>query len=345
MRKSEESRQHIIRLLSQLIGERIMAMLLHNEVNDVSCNPDGQVFIKIKSRREKLDIVVPWEVSAQICSYVADLMGRTADDSSAIVEATLPFLNARFVGGMPPHTKDNEAFWHIRSHARESFTLQSYLETGRCDAHCMKAIDMAMEMRMNIAVVGVTGSGKTGFLDALGSHPAMIDKRVWVIEEIPEIKLDAVANKVKVTVDPRQIWYGRNDRARYRLVSEEMNKLVRAALLGDPDCIIMGEVRGGEFLEMVKSMYAGHGASLFTMHANHPADALHRAEMMLGEAVADSRAFRTMLTTAIDRIVLMRSDHEHGSGNVIGVYQPIGYNEVRREYVVSTLAGKSHIDS
>lgn len=345
MRKSEESRQQIIKLLGHLIGERIMAMLLHNEVNDVSCNPDGKVFIKIKSKRTKLDIIVPWEVSAQICSYVADLMGRTADDTSAIVEANLPFLNARFVGAMPPHTKDNEAGWHIRSHARESFTLQSYLDTGRCDEHCMRAINMAMDLRLNIAIVGVTGSGKTGFLDALGSHPAMVNQRVFVIEEIPEIKLDAVENKFKLTVDPRQIWYGKNDQARFRLVSEEMNKLVRAALLGDPDCIIMGEVRGGEFLELVKSMYAGHGASLFTAHADHPVDFLHRAEMMLGEAVADARAFRTMLTTAIGRIILMRHDHEHGSGNVIGVYQPIGYNEARREYVVSTLAGKSHIDS
>src|SRR3954453_17450447 len=244
MRRSEEARQHIIRLLGDLIGEEIMMLLTHNKVSDVSCNPDGQVFVKNKRSWTKLDITVPWEVSAQICSYVADLIGRTADDTSAIVEAPLPFVNARFVGGMPPHTLT--PFWHIRSHARESFTLQSYLDTARCSKHSMDAINMAMDLRENIAIVGVTGSGKTGFLDSLGGHPVMAAERVWGIEEIPEIKLQHVANKVLGTADPRRIWHGRNDKARFRLVSEEINKLVRAALLGAPDRIIMGEVRGGE---------------------------------------------------------------------------------------------------
>jgi type IV secretion system protein VirB11 len=317
-----------------------MMLLTHNRVNDVSCNPDGTVWVKVKKQRTKLDVMIPWEVSAQICSYVADLVGRSADDTSAIVEASLPWLNARFVGGMPPHSPT--PFWHIRSHARESYSLQSYLDTGRCSKHIMDAVNMAMDLRENIAVVGATGSGKTGFLDALGSHPKMSEERVWGVEEIPEIKLQGVGNKVLVTVDPRRIWHGRNDQVRMRLVSEEINKLVRLALLGDPDRIVMGEVRGGELLEMVKALYSGHAGGLFTAHADHPVDFLHRAEMMLGEAVADSRAFRTMLCRAIGRIILMRSDHDRGSGNVIGIYQPIGYNEELRTYVVSTLAGKSH---
>ncbi len=342
MRRSEEARQHIIRLLGDLIGEEIMVLLTHNKVNDVSCNPDGKVFIKVKNKRTPLGTEIPWEVSAQICSYVADLMGRSADDTSAIVEAPLRFLNARFVGGMPPHTE--KPWWHIRSHARESFSLQSYLDTGRCSKHAMDAINMAIDLRMNIAVVGVTGSGKTGFLDALAGHPKRSAERTIAIEELPELKMDGVADKVLMTVDPRRIWHGRDDRQRFRLVSEEMNRLVRAALLADPDCIMMGEVRGGEFAELVNSIYAGHGSSMFTAHADHPIDFLHRAEMMMAEAVSDSRAYRTMLCRAIHRIVLMRHDNDRGSGNVIGVYQPIGYNESQSSYVVSTLAGKSHLD-
>jgi len=342
MRTSEEARRHIIRLLGDLIGPEIMGMLTHNKVNDVSCNPDGHVFIKIKNERTPLDITVPWEVSAQICSYVADLIGRSADDTSAIVEAPLRFLNARFVGGMPPHTE--RPWWHIRSHARESFSLQSYLDTGRCDQHMMNAIDMAVDLRQNVAVIGPTGSGKTGFLDALAGHPKRRHERTIGVEEIPELKLDGVADKVLMTADPRQIWHGRKDEARFRLVSEEMNRLVRAALLADPDCIIMGEVRGGEFLELLKAIYAGHGSSMFTGHADHPVDFLHRAEMMLAEAVADSRAYRNMLCSALNRIVLVRRNKELGSGNIIGVYQPIGYNDSLGTYMVSTLAGKSHLD-
>lgn len=341
MRTSEEARAHIIRLLGGLIGEEIMVMLTTNKINDVSCNPDGQVFIKIKNERTKLGLRIDWEVSAQIVSYVADLMGRSADDTSAIVEAPLRFLNARFVGGMPPHTE--KPWWHIRSHARESFSLQSYLDTGRCDQHMMNAINMAMELRMNVAIIGVTGSGKTGFLDALGGHPRRAAERTIVVEEIPEVKMDGVANKVLMTADPRRIWHGKDERQRFRLVSEEMNRLVRAALLADPDCIMMGEVRGGEFLELLKAIYAGHGSAMFTGHASHPVDFLHRAEMMLAEAVADSRAYRNMLCTAIQRIVLVKRDTERGSGNIVGVYQPVGYNEAKGSYVVSTLAGKSDL--
>lgn len=341
MRRSEESRHQIIRLLSSLIGDEIMVLLTRNEVNDVSCNPDGKVFVKVKKERYRLGtITVDWEVSAQIVSYVADLMGRSADDSAAIVEANLSFLNARFVGGMPPHTPT--PFWHIRSHARDSFSLQSYVDTGRCSTHVMNAIDMAMELRETVAVIGITGSGKTGFLDALGGHPKLREERCWAIEEIPELKFQGIENKVMVTVDPRRIWHGRDDKARFRLVSEEINKLVRAALLGDPDRIVMGEVRGGELLELIKAIYSGHGAGLFTAHANHPADFLHRAEMMLGEAVADTRAFRHMLCQAIGRIVLVESNKELGSGNIVGIYQPIGYSERLGTYEVSTLAGKSH---
>lgn len=342
MRTSEEARRQIIRLLGDLIGEDIMHRLTNNTVNDVSCNVDGSVFVKVKNERTKLDIEIPWEVSAQIVSYVADLMGRSADDTSAIVEAPLRFLNARFVGGMPPHTE--RPWWHIRSHARESFSLESYLDTGRCSKHAMDAINMAMELRLSFAIIGTTGSGKTGFLDALGGHPRRRHERTIVVEEIPEVKMDNVPNKVLMTVDPRRIWHGRDERERFRLVSEEMNRLVRAALLADPDCLMMGEVRGGEFLELLKAIYSGHGSSMFTGHADHPQDFLSRAEMMLAEAVKDTRPYRTMLCRAIHRIVLMRRDNERGSGNVIGVYQPIGYNEAKQEYVVSTLAGKSHLD-
>jgi Flp pilus assembly CpaF family ATPase len=342
VRKSEESKQQIIRLLCDLIGEEIMILLTQKKVSDVSCNPDGRVFVKEKTTWTRLDLTVPWEVSAQITSYVADLMGRSADDTSAIVEAGLPFLNARFLGGMPPHSAT--PFWHIRSHARESYTLQSYLDTGRCDRHVMNAITMGMDLRENFAIIGVTGSGKTGFLDALGSHPVIARERVFGIEEIPELKLQHVGNKVLVTVDPRRIWHGRSDKQRFRLVSEEINRLVRAALLGAPDRIIMGEVRGGEVHELLKALYSGHAGGLFTSHADHPIDFLHRMEMMLGEAVNDVRSQRTMLCRAIGRIVLMRNDPTRGSGNVIGVYQPVGYDEDAREYVVSTLAGKSHRD-
>ena len=342
MRQNEETRQHIIRLLCDLIGDEIIGKLMRNEVNDVSCNPDGRTYIKVKNERTNLDIVIPHAVSDQIVSYVADLQGRAAGDTSAIVEAPLPFLNARFVGGMRPHS--TRAWWHIRSHARESFAWDSYLDSGRCDIHMKNAIDAAIKLRENIAIIGTTGSGKTGLLDSLGGHPARTDERTIVIEELPEVKMSHLKNKVLLTADPRRIWHGRDDKQRFRSVSEELNRLVRAALLADPDCIMMGEIRGGELLELIKALYAGHGSGMFTGHANHPVEFLHRAEMMLAEAVADSRSYRNMLCSVIKRIILVARDKERGSGNIIGVYQPIGYDEHRGAFEVSTLAGKSHLD-
>lgn len=337
MRKSEETRKQIINLLHYLFGDRIIGMLMHNEVNDISCNPDGSVWICQSNKWSRLEMTLDHEVSAQICSYVADLMGRSADDTSAIVEAGLPFLNARFVGVMSPHSEN--ALWHIRSHARETFSLESYVESGRCSEHIMRAIDLAMATGENIAIIGETGSGKTGFLDALGGHPNMRNKRTWLIEEIPEAKIDLIENKVKLTVDPRKIWNTKGDKERFALVSAEMNKLVRAALLARPDAIWIGEVRGGEFLELLKAMHAGHKFSMFTGHGDNPIDFLHRAEMMLGEAVKDTRSYRRMLTSAIGRVILVRRDKELGAGKIIGIYQPRGYDNDINDYVVSTLAG------
>ncbi len=207
----------------------------------------------------------------------------------------------------------------------------------------MKAVDMAMKQRANIAVIGITGAGKTSVMDAMCGHETVRKERVYYVEEVRELKLEYVEDKVGTVVDPRRLYAARSsgtESLRHRRVSEEINGLVRTALRADPDRILIGEARGGELLELIKALYSGHAGGMFTAHSDDPRDFLYRAELMLAETVSDVRPFRRMLCDVIDRIVLMRRDRR-GGGRIVGIYKPRGYNNERSEYVVDCLAGDS----
>jgi type IV secretion system protein TrbB len=337
MHRSEANRNQITELLAYLLGEDVLKALETFEISDVWANSDGIVRYKSGGKRKKLGPVLTPSQMQQIISYVADLNWRVASDVSAIVEAKLPW-GGRFIGIMPPHIYNGATFC-IRNHLRQTFPLESYLETGRCDKQIMKAIELAMIERANIAIIGVTESGKTSFLDTLTSHETVRDERVLVIEEVNELRLEYVEDKEFLGIDPRNLMAIANIGERYRALSQEINSLVRGTLRMDPDRIIIGESRGGELHELVKAAYTGHGGALTTLHADHPRDALHRMELMLAEVVSDVRPFRFMLCNVIHRIVLMRRD-PRGGGQIIGVYKPLGWDETKNSYVITTLAGE-----
>lgn len=327
--RTEDAWEQKLRLLELLLGETVLGLINdeRRRVTDCWVNPDGEWWFEEDRQRQPLGIAARPEIVRQIIGLAADLGGRVGNRNSPVVETRLPW-GQRFEGILPPVVNGGPTLV-IRVHRRQAFTLQSYLDHGRIEPIAMEVLDWAMRARMNVAIIGITGSGKTAFADALYGHPAVTGERVVSIEETPELHLSAVADKVRLVVDPR---------TPADQVVKEMRKLVRASLRLRPDRIIIGEARGGEVLEWIKALYAGHAGGLLTMHADDPRDAMDRLEMMLAESVRDTRAYRARLCRVIERIVWMRRDAEVG-WKVAGVYRPTGYDVSRGAYGLDPMAG------
>ena len=167
----------------------------------------------------------------------------------------------------------------------------------------------AVEARANVVVAGGAGAGKTTLLNALagGIHPG---ERVVTVEDAAELRLPG-AHVVRLESRP----------ANAEGVGEvRIRDLVRAALRMRPDRIIVGEVRGGEALDMLQAMNTGHEGSLSTCHANSPSDALRRLEtlVLMGEVGLPHGAVREQIAAAVDLVVQIGRD-EHGARRVTDV--------------------------
>jgi type IV secretion system protein VirB11 len=157
----------------------------------------------------------------------------------------------------------------IRKRAQRLFTLDDYVESGILPGAGASAIRAAVSARENILVAGGTGSGKTTLVNAILAEPAFRHERVVLIEDTRELQC-AAADKVELltkSTDPRV----------------SMTDLLRMTLRLRPDRIIVGEVRGGEALAMLKAWNTGHPGGVATLHANSPLDALRRVEELIGE--------------------------------------------------------------
>jgi pilus assembly protein CpaF len=182
----------------------------------------------------------------------------------------------------------------IRRFAVVPFTVQDLIGFGAMTAGMAELIQGLVRARLNLLVSGGTGSGKTTLLNVMSaSIPA--DERIITIEDAAELQLQQ-PHVVRMESRPPNI-EGKGE------ISQR--DLLRNSLRMRPDRIIMGEVRGGEVLDMLQAMNTGHDGSMTTIHANSPRDALTRLEHMLGMAglKAESRAMRQQIGSALSVVI------------------------------------------
>lgn len=320
--------------LEELLGPRILEMLNGDgsRTTDVFVNPDGEWWSETDKVRAPLGMKMPRNHVRQVINMAANYGGMVVNRDNPIVETQLPW-GQRFHGIIEPIARRGPTFV-IRVPRRESFPLQGYVDKGQMDSDAFWVIERALRDRLNMVVFGVTGSGKTTFLDSLCGHPTVTSQRMVSIEGTSELKLEHVPDKAQLVVDPRTP-HEEHVRA--------MRRLVSTSLRMRPDRIIIGEARGGEILEWVNAMYTGHGGGLLTMHADNPRDCMRRLELMLAHEVADSRAFRQVLVSLVHVMVWMRHDPEVG-WRVAGVYRPLRFDGARENYEIDTLSG-IHIEN
>jgi len=228
----------------------------------------------------------------KIIEKIVSPLGRRIDESSPMVDARLPD-GSRVNAIIPPLALKGPTLT-IRKFSAEPLTVADLIRFGTLTEEMAEFLNACVRARLNILVSGGTGSGKTTTLNVLSSFVPP-DERIITIEDAAELRL-AQEHVVSLETRPPNV-EGRGEIT--------MRQLVKNALRMRPDRIIVGEVRGGEALDMLQAMNTGHDGSLTTGHANSPRDMLSRLETMVLMAGMELpvSAIRQQIASALDLIV------------------------------------------
>jgi pilus assembly protein CpaF len=247
---------------------------------------------------------------------LAQYSGRTFGPERPILETRLPD-GSRVEAILPPAAEGVHVA--IRRFSRDVLTMERLVRFGSLTQDAADTLAVLVAAKQNIVVAGGTGSGKTSFLNALSSFTAE-EERIVVIEDNRELQLQR-PHVVQLEAQPADA------RGRGRLTIRD---LFRATLRMRPDRIVVGEVRGGEALDLVQAMTSGHGGCLTTVHASHPRDAIGRLETLalMSDVDLPLSALRAQVGSAID-IIVHTARAGDGSRVVSHVSELVGYDPER----------------
>jgi len=262
------------------------AALVADDTIEILANPDGSVWIEAAgSGLRRVSESLGHDDRERIIRLVASSVGEICDQASPIVSAELPGSGERFEGILPPVAK--APCFAIRKPAHQPIGLDTYVETGALTPALCMALRAALADRLNIVIAGGTSSGKTTFANALLSEPSLADDRIVILEDTRELRCSAE--------DVTQL---RTHRSGITL-----RDLVRSTLRLRPDRIIVGEVRGGEALDLLKAWNTGHPGGITTLHANSAPGALTRLEQLVEEATPARP--HALIAEAVDVIIFL----------------------------------------
>jgi P-type conjugative transfer ATPase TrbB len=254
--------------LKQAMGPVIASALADRMVVEVMVNPDGKIWVdKIGEGRSFTGESLAPSDADRILRLLADHVGEVVTRDRPRISATLPETGERFQGAFMPIVA-SPAF-AIRKRPEVVFTLTDYVDKGIMTSAMAEVLREAAVTRQNLLIAGGTGSGKTTLANAILAEPAFSADRVVLIEDTAELQCSAP--------DRIEMLTKRTEPA------VTMTDLVRDTLRLRPDRIIIGEVRDGSALDLLKAWNTGHPGGLATIHANSAVEALTRLEDLIGE--------------------------------------------------------------
>ena len=288
-------RQEIVdELLAEVLGYGPIEEYLNDPtVTEVMVNGFRNVYVERYGKIMKTDKRFRDDGHLRrIIQKIVGQVGRRVDESSPYVDARLPD-GSRVNVILPPLSVRGPALT-IRKFSVDPLSTADLIELATITKEASDFIKACVRGRLNVLVSGGTGVGKTTTLNVLSSY-VPTDERVVTIEDAAELKLSH-EHIVSLEYRPPNI-EGKGE--------VTIRDLVRNALRMRPDRIIVGEIRGGEALDMLQAMNTGHDGSLSTVHANSPRDALSRVETMVLMSGVDlpMRAIREQVSRAINLIV------------------------------------------
>jgi pilus assembly protein CpaF len=312
------SRQMRNRLVSDMADEilgfgPIEPLLRDPTVTEVMVNRPDQVYCERFGKLELTDIQFrDFEHIRHVIDKIVTPLGRRVDESSPMVDARLP--DGSRVNAIIHPLSLNGPVLTIRKFSVDPYTVEDLIGFGTMTQGMAAFLAACVKVKLNILVSGGSGAGKTTLLNVLSSFIPE-GERVVTVEDAAELKLHQ-PHVVRLEARPPNI-EGKGE--------VKIRDLVRNCLRMRPDRIVVGEVRGGEALDMLQAMNTGHEGSISTIHSNSPRDALARLETMVMMAGMElpSRAIREQVAAAIHLIVQIGRLSD-GSRKVISVSEVQG---------------------
>ena len=282
-------------------------------ISDILVNTYRRVYVERDGRLELSEVRFESEAHLlKIIDKIVSGIGRRVDESSPMVDARLPD-GSRVNAIIPPLAVDG-AILSIRRFAVVPLQMKDFLQYKSLTPEMAEVIEGLVKAKTNLLISGGTGTGKTTLLNIMSGHiPA--NERVITIEDAAELQLQQ-PHVVRLEIRPPNI-EGKGE------VTPRM--LVRNSLRMRPDRIIVGEVRGGEVVDMLQAMNTGHEGSMTTVHANTPRDALTRLENMIGMAGynAPPKAMRQQISSAL-AVVIHVSRLSDGKRKLTSIREIVG---------------------
>ena len=301
-------------LFDEVIGLGPLEVPLRDpDITEIMVNRPEQIFVERRGRIELTNLAFEDEASLRrVIDRIVSTIGRRVDESEPMCDARLK--DGSRVNVVIPPVAIYGPCLTIRKFGREVLTPERIVSSGGSSEAILEYLHAAVQTRLNIIVSGGTGSGKTTLLNVLsGFIPGT--ERIVTCEDAAELRLRQV-HVISLESKPANV-EGRGQIT--------IRDLVRNALRMRPDRIIVGEVRGGEALDMLQAMNTGHDGSMSTVHANNARDAISRLEtlVLLAGTELPSRAIRGQIASAIN-VVVQTERLRGGSRKIVSIAEVQG---------------------
>ncbi|MES2789116.1 MAG: CpaF family protein [Planctomycetota bacterium] len=319
------SRENIFAASLEFFLDPIKPFLQDDTVTEIMVNGHDEIYIERRGQLEETNArFASADTLLSAVHNIAQYVGREIDELRPVLDARLP--NGSRVHAVIPPSARRGTYLTIRKFSKDRLTLEDLLEYGSLSEASKEFLELCVRLRKNIIVSGGTGTGKTSLLNAL-SKAIPDEERVVVIEDSSELKL---TQKHCLYLEAQQ----GDSQGRGKLT---IRQLFVASLRMRPDRILVGEVRGGEALDMIQSMLSGHSGSLTTVHANSARDALIRLETLslMSDVSIPIYVARAQVASAIDLIVQIARFSEDGSRKIVAISEVQGLNN--NEYELQDL--------
>jgi pilus assembly protein CpaF len=280
--------------LEEMLGWGALTPLMEDPtITEIMCNGAHEIWVERSGVIEATEVRFPNESAyRQVIDRMLATAGRRVDEASPYADGRLP--DGSRVNAIVPPLSVRGACLTVRRFPETAFTVADLISRESLSADASVFLEAAVRGKLNLLVSGGTGTGKTTLLNVLSAFVPDAE-RLITVEDAAELRL---GQPHVVTLEARPA----NIEGAGQVTIRD---LVRNALRMRPDRIVVGEVRGGEALDMLQAMNTGHEGSLTTVHANSPRDALSRVETMVLMSGLDLplRAVREQIASALDVIV------------------------------------------
>lgn len=312
----EQTLSIIQQVYSSIRGFGLLDSIISDDtITEVMINGPENVFIEQNGRLFKLDKQFESQRRLEdVIQRIVGLAGREVNQANPICDTRLPD-GSRVNVVLPPIALCGPTLT-IRKFSKTPMTIEKLIQYGSITQEIADKLELLVKAKYNIFISGGTGSGKTTFLNALSNYIPK-DERVITIEDSAELQIVGIDNLVSLET--------RNANAS-GAGQITIRDLIKSSLRMRPERIVVGEVRGGEALDMLQAMNTGHDGSLSTGHANSTEDMLSRLETMVlqGAAGLPLPAIRQQIASAVD-IIIHLSRLRDKSRKTMEICEVVGY--------------------